>query len=346
MSKIEQLFDYIPKKYFVENLKDNRIGHIKLALIRETTNPMIIRSTDPEATVTLVTPENRELVEIPPRKLKSREKLLGLMICREFGVVDPSVRYNSIEAREHLNNPNSVLFGDTVTKEQEAAGLASRVIYDWAYSIRDVKDLTEKLQHNSMGEDGTILKDDKDPTKVASRALHMTEYILPRTFFPHFITVDNVTPELFLHLLFCIINQRRYGAQTTTNATNMENHVVAVGFTDFEKPINSYVISKVWREEKKEELLTLQRLTDFMVNEMRKYYSDKSELIADTDSDKKLTNLLSYVADFWKPEKRQEVGEIYQRASEKVDNYLNDIKLVGAKTTRKTKKTEATERPE
>src|SRR4030042_696936 len=109
MAKIEKLFGFIDEKWFVTDLKENRLGHIKLAFVREVINPLIVRSTDMEATVTLVTIDDREIVEIPPRKMKSREKLLGLMLCREFDVVDEKVRYNVFEGAEMLNNPNSAL---------------------------------------------------------------------------------------------------------------------------------------------------------------------------------------------------------------------------------------------
>lgn len=322
MSDITEFFNHIPERYFVRNLKDNRIGHIKLALVRETINPLIIRSTDAEATVTLVTEDGRELVEIPPRKLKSREKLLGLMICREFGAVHESVRYNSIEGAEYLNNPNSVLFGDTSTKSGDTAGLASRAIYDWAYSLRDVKDVTYKLQHNALSEAGTMIDETTGETKPT---LFQTEYILPGTLFPHFITVDNVTPELFLHLLFAVMNSKRYGAQTTTNANNMVNHLVAIGFGPFEKPINSYLISKQWREAKKDETPTLASVTQFVVEKMKEQYG--GNLIANNPSER-LTEFGRSVTDFWKSENRQALEGIYQTAKQGVDSYLKDIKLV------------------
>lgn len=339
MTISEQLYEFVPERFFVKSLKDNRIGHIKLAFVRETLNPLIIRSTDAEATVTLVTVDGRELVEIPPRKLKSREKLLGLMICREFGVVDDRVRYNSILQKNHLNNPNSILFGDSVTQSNDAAALPSRAIYDWAYSLRDVKDITDKLQHNAASEDGTILKDrDFNPTqsdgaKVASQALHQTEYVLPNTFFPHFITVDNITPELFIHLLSSVLNQHRYGAQTTTTANNMTNHLVAIGFTDFEKPINSYTISKAWNAGKNSEPPTLESVTKFVQDQMAAQY--KNSLVAG-DSRKTVTEFVELVEDLWADydtarnggNESAALSQIYNTAKTTVDSYLKEIKMV------------------
>lgn len=346
MTAASKLFDFIPERYFVKSLRENRIGHIKLAFVRETINPLIIRSTEPESTIYISAIDGRDLVEIPPRKLKSREKLLGLMICREFGVADGEVHYNSIMKSEHLSNPNSLLFGDSVTQSQDATALPSRAVYDWAYSLRDVKDITDKLQHNAMSEDGTILKDkdfnpaQTDGTKVAKQALHQTEYVLPGTLFPHFITVDNITPELLVHLLSCVLNQRRYGAQTTTNANNINNHLVAVGFTDFEKPINSYTISKAWNSSKnasesKNDAPTLESVTMFVQEQMKAHYGKN---LLDSSAEKDVSGLVNWVNDLWtqyefarEDEERKKANplfQIYETAKSSVDAYLKEIKMV------------------
>lgn len=318
MAAIEKLYDFIDRKWFVRDLKENSIGHIKIALIREVVNPLIIRSTDMEATITLVTADGRELVEIPPRKLKSKEKLLGLMLCREFKVVDEKVRYNVFEGAEMLNNPNSALFGDTSTKSGDTAGLTSRAIYDWAYSLRDVKDITDKLQHNALSEAGTMID---EATGEMRQSLYSTEYILPGTLFPHFITVDNITPELFIHLLSCVLNQHRYGAQTTTNANNMINHLIAIGFADFEKPINSYTVSKAWNGITQKDAPTLESTNTFVNEQMKKQYQEDGLV-------KNLVDLVKWVDDLWKEKDKPSLKEIYTSAQKSVDEYLKKIKMV------------------
>lgn len=331
MAAIDKLFDFIDKKWFVEDLKDNRIGHIKIALAREVVNPLIIRSTDSEATISLTTIDGREIVEIPPRKLKSREKLLGLMLCREFNVVNDSVRYNVFEGAEMLNNPNSVLFGDTSTKSGDTAGLTSRAIYDWAYSLRDVKDITDKLQHNALSEAGTMID---EATGEMRQSLYSTEYILPGTFFPHFITVDNITPELFIHLLSSVLNQHRYGAQTTTNANNMINHLVAIGFADFEKPINSYTVSKGWNGDSKNGP-TLDSINKFVNEQMKKHYTEDGLV-------EKYADLVGWVDSLWKEKDKPLLREIYTSAKKGVDGYLKKIKMV--KESGENKKQEGTKK--
>jgi len=313
----QKLFEYIPQNYFVDNLKDNRVGHIKVALVRETINPFIDRSTDSEASVTFQMPGGtKEVVEVPPRKFKSKEKLLGLTVCREFSAVDPEVRYNLIKKKEHLCNPNSILFGDSVTESGEAAGLTSRAIYDWAYSLRDVKDITDKLQHNALSESGTMMDEE---TGKQRQSLFITEYILPGTFFPHFITVDNITPELFIHLIFCITMQYRYGAQTTTNAANFYNQIVAIGFSPFEQPINSFLISRDWDGSVPDR----DSVRNKIVERMRSFYGNNQLLEGE-----KLYTLLDYINNLWKDETRELLTEIYRKARSDVKAYLLDIKFI------------------
>ena len=332
MAMIDKLYEFIDKKWFVSDLKENRLGHIKLALVREVTNPLIIRSTDMEATITLVTVDGREIVEIPPRKLKSKEKLLGLMLCREFEVVANNVRYNLFDGADTLNNPNSIVFGDTSTKSGDTAGLTSRAIYDWAYSLRDVKDITDKLQHNALSEAGTMID---ELTGEMRQSLFSTEYILPNSFFPHFITLDNITPELFLHLMFCVLNQHRYGAQTTTNANNIINHLVTIGFDDFEKPINSYTVSKAWHELNQTEIPTLETVKTFIQTKMESHYT-KNGLVKETSS------LIGWINTLWvEDDDRTFLKTIYKDAKKSAENYLKSIKMIRQEKKQKAgKKTE------
>ena len=313
----KKIFEYIPTNYFVENLIESKIGHIKIAILRETINPFINRSTDPEATITFQMDENREVIEIPPRKFKSKEKLLGLKMCREVGVVDEGVRYNMIKNREQLGNPNSILFGDSVTQEREAAGLSSRAIYDWSYSLRDVKDITDKLQHNALSEEGTMWDEEKGTQR---QSLFMIEYILPGTFFPHFITLENVTPELLIHLLYCVLNEKRYGAQTTTNAQNFENKIIGIYFDEFEKPLNSYVISKTWGEKdvSKQEIITT------VTNLATQLYSNNNILAKE-----RLIEFINLVESFWK--EKEKLKAIYKKAKEDSVDYLKTIGMIKEK---------------
>lgn len=325
----------IDEKYFVNKLVDNKIGVIKLAFVREVINPMIIRNNAANEVNTFNAPDGRELVEIPARKLKSKEKRLGLMICRSKNVVDEGVRYNSIFDVKHLANPNSVLFGDSVT-QSDGGALVSRVVYDWAYSLRDVDNQSEtiskELQHNSLSEDGTIIKDrdvtikakSKSGTKVASQSLHSVKYVMPGTLFPHFVTIDNTTPELLAHLLYCILNEHKYGAQSTTMGSNMNNHLIGIAFSDFEKPINSYTISKDWyvqqnaTKEGEKQTATVSNLTAFMKGEITKHYKK--------GFNDKVEGITNWLEIFWEDGKKSQTA--YNQAKQDAETYLKALKMI------------------
>jgi len=112
----ESLYQTIPREFFQERFGKRTPNVIKVLLVRETVGYLISRSTEPDEVVSMEVGD-REVVVIPSRKLKSREKLTGLLLCRKLGVVDPAVEYNLIKERVQLANPNSLTFGDSITEE-------------------------------------------------------------------------------------------------------------------------------------------------------------------------------------------------------------------------------------
>ncbi len=310
---MDKVFETIEKSYFVDDLKKNTLGTIKIAILREVTGNLIIRSNYPDETITFKAGENKDIVEIPARKLKSKEKLLGLKICREFGVVDKEFRYNVVKKKEQLGNPNSILFGDSVTESNDAVGITSRAIYDWAYSIRDVDEITGTLQHNALSEGGTMWNEEEGKLR---QSLFQVQYIKPGTLFPHFITVENLTPQLFLHLLSCVLFENRYGAQSTTLSSNMKNHILGFGLSKFEQPINSYSISANWKVSEK---VTVETVTTAINNAMKKYYGENNY--------KDAQKIISLIHDLWKKEDKKELQEIYTKAKADCAKFLKDIKV-------------------
>lgn len=310
---MRQLFDIIPEEYFVSDLKQNTLGNIKIAVLREVIGNAIIRSNYPDETITFKLSEKKDVVEVPARKMKSREKSLGLKICRQFGAVDEDLRYNVIKKSEQLANPNSVLFGDSVTESGDSVALNSRVIYDWAYSIRDINEITGTLQHNALSEGGTMWNEEEGKLR---QSLFQVQYVKPGTYLPHFLVVENVTPELFLHLLTCVIRQSRYFAQsTTTSPSNVKNHILGVGFSLFEQPVNSYTIAKSWQEEKN---VTLQSVTDTINSTMSKAYGEGNY--------KQGTDLITWVNNLWQNE--ETLKATYQKAKEDCTQFLKEIKIM------------------
>lgn len=306
---MEKIFDLIPKENFVENLKDNTLGVIKIALLREVVNPIIIRSNFADETITFKINEEKDLVEIPARKLKSKEKLRGLKICREMKVVDECVRYNLIKGSKYLNNPNSILFGDSTTESGDAVGLTSRVIYDWAYSIRDVNEIIDTFQHNALNESGTMHDEDTGNHRTS---LFQVQYVMPKTYFPHFLTLESVTPELLVHLLSSVIYETRYGAQSTTLGANMVNHIVGIGFSKFEAPLNSFSIADNWNDEE----VNFESVKSAINKAMKAYYGDNFK---DGQQFKDL------IDELWK---NDELQTHYNKAKEDCTKLLKDTKVI------------------
>jgi CRISPR-associated protein Csc2 len=306
---MEKLLKLIPKEYFVENLKTNTLGVIKIALLREVVNPMIIRSNFPDETITFKASNEKDLIEIPARKLKSKEKLMGLKICREFNVIDKDLRYNVIKKSEHLANPNSILFGDSVTESNDAVGLTSRVIYDWAYSLRDVNELTDTFQHNALSESGTMHDDENGGLR---QSLFQVQYVMPKTLFPHFLTVQNVTPELYIHLLSSVLFENRYGAQSTTLGNNMINHIVGIGFAKFEAPVNSFTIANNWNGAE----VNKETVTNAINAAMKAFYKDN--FIAGSEIEKLINEL-------WEG---NELKACYEKAQKDCVTLLKETKVM------------------
>jgi CRISPR-associated protein Csc2 len=310
---MEELFSIIPKTYFVEDLKKNTLGTIKIAILREATGNLIIRSNYPDETITFKASENKDIVEIPARKLKSKEKLLGLKICREFDVIDKDLRYNVIKKSEQLGNPNSILFGDSVTESNEAVGITSRAIYDWAYSIRDVSDITGTLQHNALSEGGTMWNEEEGKLR---QSLFQVQYIKPGTLFPHFITVENITPELFIHLLTCVLFENRYGAQSTTLSSNIKNHILGFGLSKFEQPVNSYSISSNWNASKE---VTIASVKEAINSAMEAAYGKKNYKPGD--------KVVEFINSLWEDTDQAKLKVHYLKAKDECTKFLKAIKV-------------------
>lgn len=307
---MKDLFKIIPEEYFVKDLKENTLGTIKIAVLREVIGNAIIRSNYPDETITFKLSETKDVVEVPARKMKSREKLLGLKICRNYEVVDKELRYNVIKKSEHLANPNSVLFGDSVTESGDSVAISSRVIYDWAYSIRDISEVTGTLQHNALSEGGTMWNEEEGKLR---QSLFQVQYVKPGTLLPHFIVIENVTPELFVHLMTCVMRESRYFAQSTTNSpSNMKNHILGVGFSKFEQPINSYTIAKNWQDQ----AVTLQTVTESVNATMKAAYGD---------SYKNGNELTAFIEDLLN--KEDKLKELYTKAKEECSTFLKDINI-------------------
>ncbi|RLI75967.1 type I-D CRISPR-associated protein Cas7/Csc2 [Archaeoglobales archaeon] len=313
----QKLYDVIPKKYFQEKFGKRTPNYIKLLLVRETTGYLIIRSTEPDEVISTEIGD-KEVVVIPSRKLKAREKLTGLLFCRKFGVVHPDLEYNFLKARLHLANPNSIVFGDSVTVErrEEAIGLPARVLYEWSYSLRPKNEIIDELTHNQLSEEGTMW--DKETGRFRE-TLFEVQYVKPGVYFPQFITFPDITPEGFLHVLISIIKTTRYGAQSNVMDANIRNHIIAIALDQFEPAISSYVLSREWNGDE----VTLDSIKQYTVEKLK----ECSKVVkVDNDTEKPITKLMQLINELLNNESK--LKEIYKKLLNDSIAYLIECQVI------------------
>lgn len=284
-SETASLTEEKTKSEIIPVFGQNNAKRLVVAVLREVIAPFIDRSEDPEETIS-VRVNGREIIEVPARKMKSKEKLAGLRLCRAYGVVDASYEYNAVSTQAEMMNPNSVLFGDSVVVQSESAMLPSRVKYSSSYSLRERVKLTTKLTHNALSEQGTMWDRDKGKHR---QSLFSTEYVLPGTIFPSFIVIDDPTPESLIHILMCL-RETRYGAQTSITGPNMKNTVVAILACQNEPPVTSYTITKNHPE--------LQESKNLRADALKAIIQDLSGTNGKLLSDKNLEDFLAEIDKF------------------------------------------------
>jgi CRISPR-associated protein Csc2 len=313
----DNLYKIIPRKYFQENFGKRTPNYIKLLLIKETTGYLIIRSTDPDEVIS-TNIGDKEVVVIPSRKLKAREKLTGLLLCRKFNVVHPNMEYNFIKEAIQLANPNSIVFGDSVTEEREAIGLPARVLYEWCYSLRPKNEIIDEFTHNALSEEGTIW--DKE-SGAYRESLYEIQYVKPEVYFPQFITFPDITPEGFLHVLLSVVKTTRYGAQSNVMDANIKNHIVAIALDQFEPAISSYVLAKEWNKDE----ATLINVREHAIAKLEKS-SKGVKADKDKDEEKPITKLLGIMNELLNNENK--LKEIYKKLLSDSIAYLIECKIV------------------
>jgi len=329
----KKLYEVIPKEYFQERFGKRTPNYIKLFLVRETTGYLIIRSTEPDEVISTEIGD-KEVVVIPSRKLKAREKLTGLLLCRKFGVVHPDLEYNFIKQAIQLANPNSLVFGDSVTEEREAIGLPARVFYEWSYSLRPKNEIVDELTHNALSEEGTMW----DKGRGAHReSLYDVQYIKPGVYFPQFIVFPDVTPEGFLHVLISIMKTTRYGAQSNVMDANIRNHIVAIALDQFEPAISSYMLSREWNNGE----VTLDNVKSYVIGKLQ---ACAKVVKAGNKEEKPITKLIQLINYLLNDEDK--LKEMYKKLlndsiaylveckvikEENVNNYLGELDILQGK---------------
>ncbi len=228
------------------DLKKNHGIYIKIGIVSETIGFLISRNNE----ATELTSENiygDERCLIPAQKWRAAERSYLLSELRKVnGIIPPEYARNMNKTKAPLKNPTSLLFGDSSIGSGENMGsIASRSFYDWAYSFEPSGEISTRLTHNTLSEDGTILHDPKGKTE--SNAIYNIPYIKPGVKFIRFVTLENCSLELLQLQLIGILGTSRYGARTAILGDNVSNHIISIGFSKGEKAISSYsVLSKDW----------------------------------------------------------------------------------------------------
>ncbi len=306
---VDKLNEIMDEEIFLDpeqkSLTDNPAKHIKLGIVSTTENVLINRNNSPTGTTSHVL-EDEPRVMVPAQKWKGVEQSNMVKIARELDLMPDSYQQNAIKGNEGLLNPVSVIFGDTVTAGDDSGQIRGRVNYDWSYSYEPLAMVTKRIQHNTLSEDGTILKDENDPTTPASSALHKTQYVIPGTQFIRFNSLENTTPELFLFYISGLISTHSYGARKKIVGDNIQNEIVAISWGQTERAISSYsVLRELWQEEEDNK-----DLREKVINSMEEAYG-KDQTIKGEDvrkivelcddllvDEKKLKNLLEPVQEW------------------------------------------------
>lgn len=327
----KKIIEQIGSGYFTTNdisigtetipaLCQNNPKNVTLVLIRETIAPFINRSNMPDESVWFRMLDGREVIHVPARKFKSREKMFGIKLLRYLGIVDRQYRYNHLTARAQLINPTSVIMGETIVTPgtgEKTLSIPARALYSDVYSIRDRKYITDKLTNNALNEEGTMFDRDKGTT---SSAFFQTEYVIPGVFLPAFITLKDPTPELLLHLILSL-GQTSYGASTATTATNFRNHVIGIVGSRIEPPVSSYTISLNYHLSNDDghhaDKVSFDEVKQHAISQVRDSLTDGAVLV----TDEKLTAFLSYV----KSLRFDDTGmkALYEQARTDIEKYVS-----------------------
>jgi CRISPR-associated protein Csc2 len=125
--------------------------------------------------------------------------------------------------------PECVLYGSAASEnDEQAVSVTSRVMYDTAYSVRDVSAVVDEKFQNAPGD---------EYAKEATSAIREPDFFEPGTMFPSTITLRDATPKEVAFALGITLKNKRYGG-TTTRLGRVKNHVLGIYVGNEEGPAN------------------------------------------------------------------------------------------------------------
>jgi len=235
---------------FLQTIKNPEVFHTSIppipmgkyahvAILRET-NSFPLFQTDQELNFARVSPGRVENGKTPAiisrvvmfkRKQTTPERLTGRELLRRYNLISEVegedktryCEYNSEKFCKHC--PDCIYYGFAIGQEGSER---SKVLVDSAFSLSNYDESHQAMTFNAPYEHGTMSK-----AGLTRSSFGEQDHVLPQIFFPSVITVRDPTEAEFIYVFNNILRTKRYGAQTTRTGT-LENHVVAVIFTDGE----------------------------------------------------------------------------------------------------------------
>jgi CRISPR-associated protein Csc2 len=235
---------------FLQTIKKQDVFHTSIptvpmgkyahfVVLRET-NSFPLFQTDQELNFARVSSGRDENGEASPiisrvvvfkRKQTTPERLTGRELLRRYGLIsdeegEDKNRYCEYNSEKFCKRcPDCIYYGFAIGQEGSER---SKVLVDSAFSLSNYDESHQAMTFNAPYEHGTMSKNGETRSSFGEQ-----DHVLPQVFFPSVITVRDPTEAEFIYVLNNILRTKRYGAQTTRTGT-LENHVVAIVFTDGE----------------------------------------------------------------------------------------------------------------
>jgi CRISPR-associated protein Csc2 len=165
------------------------------------------------------------------RKQTTPERLTGRELLRRYNLIsekeaDDALRYCEYNSEKFCKHcPDCIYYGFAIGQEGSER---SKVLVDSAFSLSNFDESHQTMTFNAPYEHGTMSQQ-----TVTKSSFGEQDHVLPQIFFPSVITIHDPTEAGFIYVLNNLLRTKRYGAQTTRTGA-LENHLVAVIFTDGE----------------------------------------------------------------------------------------------------------------
>ncbi len=243
---------------FLQSIEKQSVFHSSIPLVpmgkyahfvvlRETNSFPLFRTDEvlnfAQVSAGLKTNEIMSRIVVFKRKQTTPERLTGRELLRRYNLTTDEengdkeryCEYNSERFCKHC--PDCIYYGFAIGQEGSER---SKVLVDSAFSLSNYDESHQSMTFNAPYEHGTMSKNG-----VTKSSFGEQDHVLPQIFFPSIITIRDPTEAEFIYVLNNILRTKRYGAQTTRTGT-LENHIVAIAFTDGEICSNLKLTQKLY----------------------------------------------------------------------------------------------------